>query len=455
MYLYNTRTKTKDLLTPLDPNHIRMYVCGPTVYDYAHIGNARPVVVFDVLYRFLKTQFDHVTYVRNITDVDDKINAAALDQKVPISTITDRTIKAYHADMGALNALPPTHEPTATSHIPQMISMIESLIAKNIAYAVDGHVLFDVTKDENYGHLSRRKKDELEAGARVEIAPYKKNPGDFVLWKPSNDTQPGWESPWGYGRPGWHIECSAMSKTYLGDVFDIHGGGVDLVFPHHENEVAQSCGANGTDMMANFWVHNGHLTVGGEKMSKSLGNFLVVRDLLKNFPGEAIRLALLSTHYRQPLDFNEKTLPSAKQTLDRFYNMLTGFEDVQAAKNIPADIQESLDDDLNTPKVISRCHTLLNEFYKATDKSQQIELIASFKAVMEMLGLMTMPVDVWFGRSDILGDTRQQIEKILNDRENARKQKDFSTSDQLRNLLLTDFNVVVEDTFQGPIWKKI
>lgn len=359
--LYNTLTRAKEAFTPIDPANVRLYVCGPTVYDYAHIGNARPVVVFDVLTRLLRHRYgaEHVTYVRNITDVDDKIIAAARDSGEPIDRITARTAEAYASDMAALGALPPDREPRATAHIPQMVAMIERLIAAGHAYAAEGHVLFGVPSWSDYGRLSRRPRDEQIAGARIEVAPYKRDPADFVLWKPSTDDMPGWDSPWGRGRPGWHIECSAMAETHLGETFDIHGGGMDLIFPHHENEIAQSTCAHGGASMANYWMHNGFLTIDDEKMSKSLGNFHTVHDLLKTWPGEAIRLVLLSAHYRQPLDFSEDALREARRRLDRFYSALRdtdwAADDSETGADAEPDarILAALEDDLNTAETLS------------------------------------------------------------------------------------------------------
>ena len=326
LVLYNSLTRRKEPFEPLDPELVRMYVCGPTVYDLAHIGNGRAIVVFDQLYRLLRHAYgaDHVRYVRNITDIDDRIINAARDNGEPIEELTRRTTALFHADMAALGALPPDIEPRCTEHVPQMIAMIERLIAAGHAYAAEGHVLFAVGSWPGYGKLSRRSRQEMVAGARVEVAPYKKDPGDFVLWKPSSDDQPGWDSPWGRGRPGWHIECSAMSEAHLGESFDIHGGGLDLIFPHHENELAQSEAAHGGLPFVKFWVHNGFLSVESTKMSKSLGNFVTVHELLEEgMPGEAIRLALLSTHYRDPLDWTDEKLEQAKATLDRWYRALS------------------------------------------------------------------------------------------------------------------------------------
>jgi cysteinyl-tRNA synthetase len=346
LQIYNTLSRQKEEFKPIDGSNVRMYVCGPTVYDFAHLGNARPVVVFDTLYRLLKRHYPKVTYVRNITDVDDKIMAKARDSGEAIDIITKRTTQAYHDDMGALNALPPDIEPRATQHIPQMVSLIADLIQKGHAYEAEQHVLFNVPSMKEYGLLSRRPRDELIAGARVDVAPYKKDPADFVLWKPSALDQPGWDSPWGRGRPGWHIECSAMAKEHLGDTFDIHGGGLDLIFPHHENEIAQSRCAHDGAPLANYWMHNGFLTIDNDKMSKSLGNFFTVRQLLAKAPGEALRLSLLSAHYRQPLDFSEKALLDAKTTLDRWYQALRATAGVETAAAEPGETFEAtlLDD---------------------------------------------------------------------------------------------------------------
>jgi cysteinyl-tRNA synthetase len=360
--LYNTRTRRKEVFEPLDPKAVRMYVCGPTVYDFAHIGNARPVIVFDVLFRLLRHLYgaDRVTYVRNITDVDDKINARAAEEGVSIRELTERTAAQFHADVAKLGALPPTVEPRATEHIPEMIAMIQRLIERGHAYAAEGHVLFNVPSDPHYGELARRSTDEMRAGARIEIAPYKRDPMDFVLWKPSAGSEPGWDSPWGYGRPGWHLECSAMSEKHLGKVFDIHGGGIDLLFPHHENEVAQSTCAHGTEIMANVWMHNGHLQVEGQKMSKSLGNFVTIHDLLANWhgfgwPGEALRFNMLRTHYRQPLDWTAESLDEAHKTLWDWYTLIG---EPPSNSQPSSRVLEELLDDLNLPAAIAAMHRL-------------------------------------------------------------------------------------------------
>src|SRR5215469_6180271 len=370
LVLYNTATRRKEPFEPLDPERVGLYVCGPTVYDRAHIGNARAYVVFDLLYRLLREAYgqDHVRYVRNITDIEDKINAAARKNGEPISALTTRTTAAFHQDLVALNTLPPDVEPRATEHIPQMIAMIERLIASGHAYVAAGnetagHVLFSIGSDPDYGKFSRHSRDEMIAGARVEVAPYKRDPADFVLWKPSDEDLPGWDSPWGRGRPGWHIECSAMSEMHLGETFDIHGGGQDLIFPHHENEIAQSTSAHAGRPFVRYWIHNGFLTDEGAKMSKSLGNIRTVRELLEDAPGEAIRLALLTAHYRDPLDWTNERLRQARQTLDRFYRALTlpadaVFERFGEAHETVRPVREALEDDLNTPLALTHLHEL-------------------------------------------------------------------------------------------------
>lgn len=448
--LYNSLSRTKETFQPIDQNHVRMYVCGPTVYDRAHIGNARPVVVFDVLYRLLKLKYQNVTYVRNITDVDDKINAASKSLGISIHELTAETIQQYHKDMKALNTLLPDYEPKATDHIPEMISLIKALIENGYAYESKGHVLFKVSKFQSYGHLSCRNTEELLAGARVEVAPYKQHPGDFVLWKPSDEDLPGWSSPWGRGRPGWHIECSAMSWKYLGEIFDIHGGGIDLIFPHHENEVAQSCCAHGIDKMANFWLHNGHLTVNGSKMSKSLGNFLTVDDLLARHKGEVIRLALLMTHYRQPLDWTGDVLTQAKQTLDRLYSVFRGYEEVAAAAPLEK-ILDALEDDLNTPLALSYLHELISQFHKTLDQAEKTRLIGDLKGSALMLGLLQSLPGEWFqSQKEEIGAA--EIEAFIEKRNLARKAKDFAEADRIRKYLL-DLGVQLEDTAEGTLWK--
>jgi len=444
LQLFNTLTKKKEPFIPLDSKNVGMYVCGPTVYDLAHLGNARPVVVFDILFRLLQTKYQNVTYVRNITDIDDKINAAATANGEDIKTLTTRTTQYYHADMAALNALPPTHEPRATDHISEMIKIIEKLFANTFAYANEGHVLFRVHKYLNYGHLSRRNQDELLAGARIEIAPYKEHAGDFVLWKPSSEDLPGWDSPWSRGRPGWHVECSAMSKAFLGETFDIHGGGVDLVFPHHENEVAQSCCAHGTERMAMVWMHNGHLMVNGEKMSKSLGNFFTVRDILENYPGEAIRFAFLSTQYRQPIDWTDASPKIAKASLDRFYKAI---EYSNADAEVSHTVIDALEDDLNTPLAISHLHELANTVFK-TNGVEQIKAANSLKASGQFLGLLTQSPKIWFQGE--FG--KEAIEELIKARQEAKQTKNFAEADRIRKELI-DQGILLEDGPSGTIWR--
>src|SRR5476651_824831 len=440
LIVYNTLSREKEPFVPLDPAHIRLYVCGPTVYDYVHIGNARPVVAFDVLYRLLKRRYPRVTYVRNITDIDDRIISRAAANKESIEALTGRTGSAYQSDMKRLGALSPEAEPRATEYVGQMIAMIERLIANGHAYAAEGHALFSVPSMADYGRLSRKPRDELIAGARVDVAPYKKDPADFVLWKPSTDVQPGWDSPWGRGRPGWHIECSAMSSSLLGETFDIHAGGLDLIFPHHENEIAQSRSAFGHAMMAKYWMHNGFLNISGEKMSKSLGNFFTVHELLDQYPGEAIRLLLLSAHYRQPLDFTHDGLQQARATLDRWYGILRG-KPVAAAAAVPKAVEEALLDDINTPLAISAVHQL-------TDPA---ELLAGAQA----LGLLQQDAEAWFrwtpaGSS---GPTDTEIEAAIAARQAARKAKDFMESDRIRGDLKAK-GVILEDGPNGTSWKR-
>ena len=418
--LYNTLTRDKQVFEPIDATNVRMYVCGPTVYDFAHIGNARPVIVFDVLYRLLRHLYGEaaVKYARNITDVDDKINARAaadyadLPLNEAIAKVTSETTRQFHDDISALGVLPPDVEPTCTSHIPQMIDMIEVLIAKGHAYEAEQHVLLDIASIPFYGELSRRSQDEMIAGARVEVAPYKKNAADSVLWKPSDDTQPGWDSPWGRGRPGWHIECSAMAKQHLGETFDIHGGGIDLVFPHHENEVAQSRCAHGTKVMANVWMHNGFLQVEGEKMSKSLGNFLTINGLLQQWPGEALRFNMLRTHYRQPIDWTERALEESLDTLRNWYSRID-FSSTEPG--FAPGVTEALCDDLNTPLAIARLHEL-----------ETAELGSSLKA----LGFAGDLIDPREASVDAI-----QVEQLIADRSTARADKNWSEADRIRDEL--------------------
>jgi cysteinyl-tRNA synthetase len=456
--LYNTLSRKKEDFVPLDPGNVRMYVCGPTVYDLAHIGNARPVVIFDVLYRLLKSEFPRVTYVRNITDVDDKIIVAARDKGIAIDKLTADTAKAFHADMSALGALAPDVEPRATQHIAQMIAMIEKLIAGGHAYAEQGHVLFDVPSMPEYGRLANRDRREMIAGARVEVAPYKKDPSDFVLWKPSTPEQPGWDSPWGRGRPGWHIECSAMSETHLGESFDIHGGGLDLIFPHHENEIAQSTCAHGGKPFVRYWMHNGYLTVNGEKMSKSLGNFFTVRDLLAKAPGEAIRFYMLGTHYRQPLDWTLDGLAEAKRGLDRLYGALRGACDIKAMEaDAPAGVRAALEDDLNTPLAIAQIHETATALNKAVPNEERAALKGALVAGGALIGVLQHDVEDWFkwapegAGADGLDEAR--INDLIAARAQARKDRNFAEADRIRDELASA-GVVLEDKADGTIWRR-
>ncbi|MFQ5468383.1 MAG: cysteine--tRNA ligase, partial [Kiloniellaceae bacterium] len=446
--LYDTMTRAKRVFEPLDPANVRMYVCGPTVYDFAHIGNARPVVVFDVLYRLLRHVFGagHVTYARNITDVEDKIIAAADERGESIEAITARTTRAFHKDMAALGALPPTVEPRATDHIAEMIAMIETLIGRGHAYVADGHVLFSVPSMADYGRLSGRDREEMIAGARVDVASYKKDPADFVLWKPSTPVQPGWESPWGRGRPGWHIECSAMSEQHLGAPFDIHGGGQDLIFPHHENEIAQSACAHGghAEDFARLWMHNGYVVVEGEKMSKSLGNFFTVRQLLdEGWPGEAIRLTLLSAHYRQPLDFTHDKLREAKAQLDRFYRALRDAGDTERYEptdkdETPVQIAAALSDDLNTPMAIARLHEVADNLHLANKmgrKGQQKREAHALRTGGYLLGLLSDAPESWFKGGAAGAGEAAEIESLIGARADARKARDFAEADRIRDEL--------------------
>ena len=455
--VFNTLTRRKEPFVPLDENNVRMYVCGPTVYDRAHIGNARPIIVFDTLYRLLKHLYPKVTYVRNITDVDDKIIKKSQESGEPINVITEKTSRFFHEDIAELNALPPDIEPRATQHIAEMIDLVKHLVDNGYAYEAQGHVLFSVSKMENYGALSGRSMDEMIAGARVEVAPYKKEPGDFILWKPSDETQPGWDSPWGFGRPGWHLECSVMSSKYLGETFDIHGGGQDLIFPHHENEIAQSCCAFGHDFYAKYWLHNGHLMVNGEKMSKSLGNFFTIREILDQVPGEAFRLYTLGTHYHQPLNWLPEGLKQAKQTMDRFYTALRSTPSVDLTGAKPdGEVVEALKDDLNTPKAIAVLHSLATALNKAESADKQAEIKKELIASAHLLGLLYQDPEEWFragSASAGQGIGESEIEALIQKRADARKAKDFATADAVRKEL-ADKGVIIEDTPAGTQWKR-
>ena len=454
--LHNTLTRRREPLEPVRPGHVGMYVCGPTVYDLAHIGNARPIVVFDVLYRVLKRRYPQVTYVRNITDIDDKINAASRSSGEPIESITARTTKAFHEDIAALGALPPDVEPRATAHVPQMIVLIETLIAAGNAYEAEGHVLFHVPTAPRYGALSGRNRDEMIAGARVEVAPYKRDPADFVLWKPSDASLPGWESPWGRGRPGWHIECSAMSRAYLGETLDIHGGGMDLIFPHHENEIAQSECACPGPAFARHWVHNGVLTVEGEKMSKSLGNFITICEALAETPGEVIRLVLLSTHYRHPLDWTADGIAQARANLDRLYTALrnAGVEDGTAEDSVDPEVEAALCDDLNTPRALAALHRLAGTLNRAGDRAARAEARAALRGSGALLGLLQAEPESWFrgaGQDDGMSDA--EIEALIAARAAARAARDFAEADRIRAAMAAD-GITLEDTADGTSWRR-
>ena len=495
LQIYDTMTRAKTAFEPLDPDDVRFYVCGPTVYDLAHIGNARPVVVFDVLFRLLRRLYGpgHVTYARNITDVDDKIIKAARDSGETIDGITARTTEAFHADMAALGALEPSIEPRATQHIAQMIAMIETLIERGHAYAADGHVLFSVPSMPDYGRLSRHSLDELVAGARVEVAPYKRDATDFVLWKPSTEDQPGWQSPWGRGRPGWHIECSAMSAEHLGAAFDIHGGGQDLIFPHHENEIAQSRCVHPGAGFARYWMHNGYVVARGEKMSKSLGNFFTVRQLLEEgWPGEAIRLTLLTAHYRQPLDFTREKLKESKAQLDRLYGALRGhgLEELDRSGLTQAEdfVQNALESDLNTPDALHYLHLQAGEVNRASDPSLKLFHKKSLRKSAWLLGFLQDDPEVWFkGRVTVLqpyharhtqkaggvtievptdhlevtdyppgveaGLSEAKIEAQIAARAAARLAKDFAEADRIRGALAAQC-IVLEDGAGGTTWRR-
>jgi cysteinyl-tRNA synthetase len=456
LYLHDTLNNKKILFEPLTPDHVTMYLCGPTVYNYAHIGNARPAVVFDLLARLLRRSYK-LTFVRNITDVDDKINAIVKESGESIEKITERFIEAYNKDMAILGVLPPDVEPRATQHINDMIKMISNLIKKGFAYEVENHVLFDVSANNTYGKLSKRNLREMIAGSRVEVAPYKKSAPDFVLWKPSTSDLPGWNSPWGRGRPGWHIECSAMASKYLGRTIDIHAGGQDLVFPHHENELAQSTCAHGNSIFARYWLHNGFLSINHEKMSKSLGNILLVHELIKNIPGEVIRLALLSAHYRQPLEWSDQTIESARRMLNRLYGSIRGIqvsEDDRAAAALPAVVMAALEDDLNTPKAMAEIFNLARALNKTQDETKRSRLAAEILVAGDLVGLLKYDPEEWFATSDERALPASEIKSLIAKRNEARAKKDFTTADAIRDELATN-GVSIEDRSSGTRWRRI
>ena len=458
IYLHNTLSKQKELFTPLQPDRVTYYVCGPTVYNYPHIGNARPAVVFDVLYRLLRREFKEVVFARNFTDVDDKINTAAAEQNVPISEITDKFIKVYQGETDALGILRPVVEPRVTEHIPQIVSQIERLVEAGNAYEAEGHVLFHVPSFKEYGKLSGRSRDDQIAGARIDVAPYKKDPADFVLWKPSDDTQPGWESPWGWGRPGWHIECSAMVETHLGETIDIHGGGNDLVFPHHENEIAQSTCAHGGTLYARYWVHNGMVNVEGRKMAKSVGNVLLVKDLLAAHHPEVLRFVLLSAHYRQPLDWTAEGVAQAKTTIDRLYGLLRDVAEVEPSplQSDDPDMERfvsALADDLNTPKAFAEMHTIARALGQAAgNPAEQARLKAVLLAAGDLLGLLQYDPAEWFGGAVDAGEA-ERIESLIADRQAARKAKDFAEADRIRDQLAAE-GITLKDGPEGTTWQR-
>lgn len=458
IFLYNSLTRRKEQLETLLPDRVGMYVCGPTVYNLAHIGNARPAVIFDVLARLLHLFYSDVTYVRNITDVDDKINAASIETGETIGVITERFTAAYHQDMAALNTAQPDAEPRVTDHIEQIVSMIESLVEREHAYLAEGHVLFDIKSFPEYGELSGRSTDDMIAGARVEIAPYKRDPMDFVLWKPSTTELPGWESPWGRGRPGWHIECSAMSESHLGETIDIHGGGRDLIFPHHENEIAQSTCAHGGAPYCRMWVHNEFVTVEGQKMSKSLGNVLLVRDLLDQAPAEAIRFALLSTHYRAALDWTTVRLDEAKRTLVKWYRALEVCTTSSSSEEpVPdSEVISALCDDLNTSVAFARIHQLVRELGQSSDPAEQAKLKHTIVASADVLGLLqqdpTTALAALTASSLKRGDIDAAwIEQRIEDRRLARINKDFEQADHIRDEL-SAAGIRIEDSADGTTW---
>ena len=463
LHLHNTLTRTRERFEPQVPGRVTMYVCGPTVYSFAHIGNARPCVVFDVLARLLRRSYGLV-YVRNVTDVDDKINEAAREEGVPIDVLTARYLAAFHEDMGSLGVLPPDVEPRATEHLPDIVTLVERLLEAGHAYVAEDHVLFSVPSFDSYGALSGRAQEDLIAGARVKVESYKRNPADFVLWKPSSANGVGWDSPWGYGRPGWHAECSAMVRAHLGETIDIHGGGLDLIFPHHENETAQSTCAYGVQRYCRYWVHNGLVDVRGEKMSKSLGNVLLVRNLLDEAPGEAVRLGLLTAHYRQPLDWNSAVLADARQKLDKMYGALrnagvTGpargdraADDPEAEP--PRGVLEALEDDLNTPKALAELFGLVRKLNSASDPGARTRLARDLRAGGWLLGLLQDDPQAWF-TGDRTGDDPgdEWIDARVQERQTMRRARNFAEADRIRDEL-ADLGIVIEDSAEGPRWRR-
>ena len=448
--LYNTLAGKKQNFIPINPNRVTMYICGPTVYSYPHIGNARGPVIFDILAGLLKREYELI-YVRNITDLDDKIYEAAKSEQSDVSEITERYTKIYHQDISALGVKDPDIEPRATDHIKEMIEMIEGLLAKGYAYENEGHVLFSVDSYSDYGSLSNRQHEDQIAGARVAIAAYKKNPRDFVLWKPSTPDLPGWESPWGVGRPGWHLECSTMAKKYLGETLDIHGGGSDLIFPHHENECAQSICSHKGEPFANFWVHHGMIDFNDTKMSKSEGNLLLIKDLLEDIPGEVVRMALISAHYRKPINWSNDLIKDSKKKLDRLYGAIRKI-DIFHNTEPSNEVLLALADDLNTPKALSALFNIVKLINNSEDPVERDKYASTLMASASLLGLMTMSADEWFKTTPNGVLTREEIEHLITQRERARKSKNFSESDRIRNDLLQK-GVVIEDGPDGTEWR--
>ena len=448
--LYNTLAGKKQNFTPINPNRVTMYICGPTVYSYPHIGNARGPVIFDILAGLLRREYELI-YVRNITDLDDKIYEAAKSEQSDVSEITERYTKIYHQDISALGVKDPDIEPRATDHIKEMIEMIEGLLAKGYAYENEGHVLFSVDSYSDYGSLSNRQHEDQIAGARVAIAAYKKNPRDFVLWKPSTPDLPGWESPWGVGRPGWHLECSTMAKKYLGETLDIHGGGSDLIFPHHENECAQSICSHKGEPFANFWVHHGMIDFNDTKMSKSEGNLLLIKDLLEEIPGEVVRMALISAHYRKPINWSNDLIKDSKKKLDRLYGAIRKI-DIFHNTEPSNEVLLALADDLNTPKALSALFNIVKLINNSEDPVERDKYASTLMASASLLGLMTMSADEWFKTTPNGVLTREEIEHLITQRERARKSKNFSESDRIRNDLLQK-GVVIEDGPDGTEWR--
>ena len=451
-HLFNTLSGKKEILKPSDPKHVKIYACGPTVYNYAHIGNARMAVVFDTFVRTLRFIFPKVTYVSNITDIDDKIIEAAVEQNVEISVITKKFTKIYNEDMAKLNVLEPDVQPKATEYIPEMIDLIKELVEKDFAYEKDGHVLFHVPTYENYGKLSNRIKDEQIAGSRVDVADFKKDPADFVLWKPSTGVQPGWESPWGIGRPGWHTECSAMSEKTLGLPLDIHGGGRDLIFPHHENEIAQSCCTaaenSNPESYAKYWMHNGFVTIDGEKMSKSLGNIILVNELTQKYHGEVIRLALLSTHYRQALDWNDNVIYQAKKLLDKLYSLLNELNEVKEIKEPDNDLIEILLDDLNTPGLLANINKLIKNA-GSLEEGEKPYLKSNLLLIGKVMGILEDQ-----SYNQISGEFKDKVDSLIEDRSNAKKKRDFELADKIRSELI-ELGIEINDSPEGTTWKVV